>query len=212
MNRLMTAWQDQKWRRFVVQQARIPANGRALDLATGTGDIAFEALRLVPGADIIGADFSLPMMIVGKRKLIGHHVKWLGADALNLPFSDASFDSVVSGYLFRNVPDIRRALDEQMRIIKPGGTMVTLDSSPPPRNLLRPFILFYLKYVIPLLGRVVVGGQGADAYRYLPESTQAFKTPEELAHLMAEAGFVRVQYKTFMFGTIAVHWGEKGVS
>jgi demethylmenaquinone methyltransferase/2-methoxy-6-polyprenyl-1,4-benzoquinol methylase len=96
-----------------------------------------------------------------------------------------------------------------LRILKPGGRIVILDSSPPPANLLRPFILIYLRYVIPTLGRIISGKQGADAYRYLPESTQAFKTPRELAGLMQETGIQSIEYKTFMFGTIAVHWGQK---
>ncbi len=92
-------------------------------------------------------------------------------------------------------------------MLKPGGRLVLLDTAPPPHNLLRPFVIGYLKYGIPLLGRLVSGN--SDAYTYLPESTQRFKTPDELAALMREAGFQSVAYKTFMFGTMAVHWGEK---
>jgi demethylmenaquinone methyltransferase/2-methoxy-6-polyprenyl-1,4-benzoquinol methylase len=209
MNRLMTFGRDQSWRRFVIQQARLPEYGRLLDLATGTGDIAFEGLHAVPSLQVVGADFSLPMMQVGKTHMLGRYVNWCGADALNLPFPDNKFDAVTSGYLVRNVTDIGRTLREQNRVLKPGGRIVILDSSPPPRNLLRPFILIHLKLVIPLLGRIVAGRQGADAYRYLPQSTQAFKTPEQLAALMREAGFQQVLFHRFMFGTICVHWGQK---
>lgn len=209
MNRLMTAGQDQRWRRFVVKQAHLPENGLMLDLATGTGDIAFEALRAVPSARVIGADFALPMMHVGQQQPLGRRVMWLGADAMQLPFPDNTFDTVTSGYLVRNVPDIARTLSEQVRTLKPGGRIVILDSSPPPRNLLRPFIMFHLRVIIPLLGRLISGKQGADAYRYLPESTQSFKTPEELADLMRAAGIQNVGFKQFMFGTMAVHWGNK---
>lgn len=209
MNRLMTAGQDQRWRRYVIRQAHLPENGLMLDLATGTGDIAFEALRAVPGVKVIGADFALPMMRVGQRQREGQRVMWLGADAMQLPFPDNTFDAVTSGYLVRNVPDIMRTLSEQVRTLKPGGRIVILDSSPPPRNLLRPFIMFHLKVIIPLLGRLISGKQGADAYRYLPESTQAFKTPAELADLMRAAGIQHVGFKQFMFGTMAVHWGNK---
>ena len=94
-----------------------------------------------------------------------------------------------------------------MRVLKPGGWLVTLDTTPPPHNLLRPFIQFHLRFVIPLLGRIITGQ--ADAYRYLPESTLGFKTADELAGLMRAAGLVQVQYKRFMFGTMAVHWGQK---
>lgn len=209
MNRLMTAGQDQRWRRFVVQKAQVPKQGKVLDLATGTGDIAFEVLRTVPDAEVVGADFALPMMIVGKRQVMGKEVQWTGADAMNLPFPTHQFHAVVSGYLVRNVIDIRQTLREQLRVLKPGGRIVILDTSPPPQNILRPFILMYLKYGIPLLGRLISGKQGADAYQYLPESTQAFKTPRELAAIMQEVGVQNVAYKTFMFGTMAVHWGVK---
>lgn len=209
MNRVMTAGQDQRWRRFVIKKAALPQNGKLLDLATGTGDIAFEALRAQPGAEVVGADFALPMMHVGQKLTLGSEVEWTGADALALPFKDAIFDAVVSGYLVRNVIDIRQTLREQMRTLKPGGRVVILDSSPPKHNLLRPFIMLYLRYGIPLLGRIIGGKEAADAYRYLPESTQAFKTPDELAAIMREVGIQDVAFKTFMFGTMAVHWGRK---
>lgn len=211
MNRLMTGGQDMRWRRFVIQQARLPKGGKLLDLATGTGDIAFEARRVTPDSQVIGADFSLGMMVVGKQLPQGHQIEWLGADALWLPFEDNTFDAVTSGYLVRNVIDIPRTLHEQLRILKPGGRIVILDSSPPPPSLVRPFIGLHLRYVIPTLGRLIAGKNGADAYQYLPSSTQAFKTPAELVALMQEAGIQNVQYKTFMFGTMAVHWGEKAV-
>ncbi|HVU12850.1 MAG TPA: bifunctional demethylmenaquinone methyltransferase/2-methoxy-6-polyprenyl-1,4-benzoquinol methylase UbiE [Phototrophicaceae bacterium] len=207
MNRLMTFGQDVGWRRFVVQQARLKPGERLLDLATGTGDIAFEALRQVPGVKAFGSDFSLGMMIVGQGLPGGDQVKWSGADALNLPFPDSSFDALTAGYLMRNVIDIPRAFAEQKRVLKPGGRVVILDTSPPPHNVLRPFIQVHLRYVIPTLGRVI--GGNADAYQYLPESTQKFKTPEQLAELMHAAGFRNIQYQTFMFGTMAVHWAEK---
>lgn len=209
LNRIMTFGQDMRWRRYVVQQAQLPEGGKLLDLATGTGDIAFEALRSVPTAQIVGADFAIPMMRVGQNMASGKRIAWAAADALQLPFASNQFDAVVSGYLVRNVIDIPRTLAEQKRILKPGGRIVILDTTPPPDNLLKPFIQLHLNVVIPLLGRLVGGKAAADAYSYLPESTQAFKTPEELAALMQTAGFQNVSYKTFMFGTMAVHRGEK---
>ncbi len=209
MNRLMTGGQDLRWRRFVVQQARLKPGDKLLDLATGTGDIGFEALRAVPSVQVVGADFSLGMMQVGKTLPLGDQMSWAGADALQLPFPDAAFDAVTSGYLVRNVVDIPRTLREQLRILRPGGRIVILDSSPPPNNLLRPFIEIHLRYVIPTLGRLIAGAQGADAYQYLPSSTQAFKTPTELSQIMRDAGVRNVEHRAFMFGTMAVHWGEK---
>ncbi len=210
MNRIMTGGQDMKWRRFVIDKAQLPEKGRLLDLATGTGDIAFEALKKTPSAEVIGADFALQMMYVGQRQeQYGQKVGWAGADALQLPFPTESFDAVVSGYLVRNVIDIPQALNEQYRVLKDDGRIVILDTSPPPNNILKPFILMHLKYGIPLLGRLIAGKSASDAYTYLPESTQAFKTPEELAELIKQAGFREVNFKTFMFGTMAVHWGIK---
>lgn len=207
MNRLMTGGQDLKWRRFVVEQAQVKPGDHLLDLATGTGDIAFEALRMVDHLHAVGGDFSLGMMHIGQQQALGRQVNWTGADALNLPFPDNTFDAITAGYLIRNVIDIPRSFAEMLRVLKPGGRIVILDSSPPKQNLLRPFIMIHLRYVIPLLGRLI--SSHPEAYQYLPESTQAFKTPEELAQIMRAAGLVNVQYRLFMFGTMGVHWGEK---
>ena len=210
LNRVISGGQDMKWRRFAVEMADLPAEGALLDIAAGTGDIAFEALKRQPAALVIGADFAQEMMRVGKsRSPLGRRVAWTGADALSLPFADDSFDAVASGYLMRNVVDIPRALAEQWRVLKPGGRIVILDTSPPPQTALRPLILLHLKFGVPLLGRLIGGGSAGDAYRYLPQSTQAFKTPEELKALVSQAGFSEVRFERFMFGAMAVHWGVK---
>ncbi len=210
LNRIISGGQDMKWRRFAVQMAELPADGRLLDIAAGTGDIAFEALERSPKAQVIAADFSLGMMRVGRqREPHGRKVAWMGADALALPYAAESFDAAVSAYLMRNVPDIPRALAEQWRVLKPGGRIVILDTSPPPENALKPFILLHLKVGVPMLGRLIGGKAAADAYQYLPKSTQAFKTEQELKTLVESAGFGEVKYQGFMFGTMAVHWGVK---
>lgn len=207
MNKIMTGGQDRVWRRYVVEKARLSSGDRMLDIASGTGDIAMEAMRMVPGIHTVGADFALPMMRVGRGRPLGGQMAWAGADALNLPFPDHTFDAITAGYLLRNVPDIPRTLEETLRVLKPGGRYVVLDSSPPPDGVMRPFINIHLKYVIPMLGKLISGH--ADAYSYLPESTQAFKKPEDLARLMYEAGFENIGYRTFVFGAMAVHWAEK---
>ena len=210
INRLISGGQDLKWRRFVIEMAVLGEHGSLLDIATGTGDIAFEALKRAPASKVVGADFALGMMGVGKRRQpYGARVAWTAADALRLPFADGSFDAVASGYLMRNVVDIPQALAEQKRVLKPGGRIVILDTSPPPSNLLKPLIMLHLRYGIPLIGRLVGGKSAADAYRYLPESTAAFKTPDELANLVSAAGFIEVEYKRLMLGTMAVHWAQK---
>ncbi len=209
MNRVMTGGMDRRWRRFVIRQAAIPRGGCLLDIATGTGDIAFEALAQVEGVTAVGADFVPSMMVVGQQRPNGSKVRWAAADALNLPFADCRFDAVTHGFLVRNVIDIKRAFAEQLRVLRPGGRVVCLDTTPPPANLLRPFVVFYLTKIIPLAGMLLTGQR--DAYTYLPNSTVGFKTPEALSQIMREAGFVEVSYRRFMFNTIAVHWGVKPI-
>lgn len=207
MNRVMTGGQDIRWRRYVIQQAQLPPGGRLLDIATGTGDIALEGLKQQPDIEAVGGDFTIEMMQAGKRIPSRQAIRWVGSDTLALPFPDQLFDAVTSGFLMRNVIDVPGALAEQLRVLKPGGRVVILESSPPKRNLLRPFILIHLNYVIPFLGRLLTGE--SEAYSYLPDSTQQFKAPAELAELMRAAGFQNVSYKLFMFGTIAVHVGQR---
>ncbi len=207
MNRVMTLGQDVTWRRYVIDKAQLPVGGRLLDIATGTGEIALEGQALVPNLQAVGGDFTLEMMQVGKRIPARQLIRWVGADTLALPFPDNYFDAVTSGFLMRNVIDVQNAFSEQLRVTKPGGWIVVLESSPPKRNLLRPFILMHLNVVIPTLGRLVAGQ--ADAYRYLPDSTQQFRSPDDLANVMRQIGLTAVGYRLFMFGTIAVHVGQK---
>jgi demethylmenaquinone methyltransferase/2-methoxy-6-polyprenyl-1,4-benzoquinol methylase len=207
MNRLMTFGQDVRWREYVIRQANLPAGGRLLDIATGTGDIAAEGQRQVPGLQAVGGDFTIEMMQAGKRLPDRSTVRWVAADTLALPFPDATFDAVTSGFLMRNVIDVAGAFREQWRVTRPGGRVVVLESSPPKDNALKPFIKLHLNVIIPTLGRLITGE--ADAYRYLPDSTQGFQGPDELAEAMRATGFVDVNYRLFMFGTIAVHVGTR---
>jgi demethylmenaquinone methyltransferase / 2-methoxy-6-polyprenyl-1,4-benzoquinol methylase len=207
MNRLMTAGQDIRWRREVIRRAELPPDGRLLDLGAGTGDLAREALRLQPTSLPLAADFTLEMMRVGKSHPASAKFPWAAADALCLPFQAEIFDAVVSGFLIRNVIDLPQALREQGRVLNPGGRIVILDTTRPPRNLLSPFIRFHLRYVIPTLGRLVAGT--GEAYTYLPDSTQAFLTAEQLAEELWLAGFSQVGFRRLMLGTVAIHWGRK---
>jgi demethylmenaquinone methyltransferase/2-methoxy-6-polyprenyl-1,4-benzoquinol methylase len=207
MNRLMTAGQDVRWRRYVIQQANLPAGGLLLDIATGTGEIAQEGLNQQPDIQVIGGDFTMEMMMAGRHIPQRRAIEWTVADTLSLPFPKDTFDAVTSGFLMRNVIDVPGAFFEQLRVTKPGGRVVVLESSPPKDNLLRPFIRFHLNHIIPTLGRVVTGD--GDAYRYLPASTQQFQNPESLAGIMRKEGLEAVEFKMFMFGTIAIHTGRK---
>jgi demethylmenaquinone methyltransferase / 2-methoxy-6-polyprenyl-1,4-benzoquinol methylase len=207
MNRLMTFGQDVGWRRQVIQRAHLRPGSWLLDLGAGTGDLAGEARRQCPLAHIIAADFTVRMMAFGQSRNANERLGWAAADARALPFPDRAFEAVVSGFLLRNVTNLPLSLSEQYRVLKPGGRMVTLDTTPPPDNLLKPFIRIHLHQVIPTLGRLVAGQ--VEAYQYLPETTENFLEPERLAGRMVEAGFRQVGFVRLMFGTIAIHWGIK---
>ena len=204
MNRLMTGGQDVRWRNQVIELARLNSDSSLLDLGTGTGDLAREALAQFPQARLIAADFTLEMMRVGQKR---GALDFSSADALHLPFDASSFDAVVSGFLMRNVIDLQKALEEQYRLLKDGGRIVILDTTRPKKNMLSPFIWLHMHFIIPTLGGLLTGVK--EAYRYLPETTEGFVTAEEMAARMAAAGFRKVSYRRFMFGTIAIHWGEK---
>ncbi len=207
MNRLMTFGQDVRWRRFVIGRADLRPGDRLLDLATGTGDLALDALAQTAGLRVAGADFTVEMMRVGRRRPGALGVNWLAADALALPFADASFDAVIQGYLLRNLVDIPTALAEQYRVLRPGGRVVVLETSPPPPSPVRPLVNAHLRYGIPLLSRLASGSP--EAYGYLLATTARFRSPSELVTLLHDAGFEQVQWRSFMFGTQAVHWARK---
>jgi demethylmenaquinone methyltransferase/2-methoxy-6-polyprenyl-1,4-benzoquinol methylase len=210
MNRIMTLGQDKRWRNLLVQQAQLPPNGALLDIATGTGDIAFEALSHHPHlSQVVGADFTLPMMQVGRQRpqTGAARVRWSGADTLHLPFPDNSFDAVVSGFLMRNVTSVRAALREQWRVCKPGGRVLVLEIPRPPDNLLGALFRLYFYRLVPVLGGLISGQP--DAYTYLPASTDAFLRPSQLKAAMEQAGLRNVTYSMLMFHTVALHSGVK---
>ncbi len=207
MNRVMTMGQDQKWRRFVVSRIAMPKTGRVLDLATGTGDIAALLAGEYPDAYVTGGDFSQNMLTFAKKRFKDINIDWQACDANTLPFADNTFDGVTFGYLLRNVDDVPKVLTEIHRVLKPGGTIISLDTTPPAKNILYPFITTYLRYGIPILGRMIASDEAA--YSYLTGSTMGFYKADELAEAFTTAGFKKVEFKKFMCGTIAVHWGSK---
>ncbi|MBV6395635.1 MAG: Ubiquinone/menaquinone biosynthesis C-methyltransferase UbiE [Anaerolineales bacterium] len=204
MNRLMTGFQDLRWRRLVIQLARLNPHASLLDLGAGTGDLTREALRRFPSIRVAAADLTLEMMRVGQRR---GPLPFAAADALRLPFADASFDASVSGFLMRNVADLHAAMQEQFRVLKRGGRIVILDTTRPKKSILSPLIAFHMRVVIPALGALVTGLR--EEYNYLTASTENFLTAEKLAAHMAAVGFRRVGYERLMFGAIAIHWAEK---
>ncbi len=207
MNRLMTLGRDGIWRRTVVRLCALPRGGRLLDVATGTGDIAYEALRLDPTLHVVGLDLTREMMLYGQGKHPGLAFPFTEGDALALPFADETFDAACSGFMMRNVTDIRLAFAEQVRVVKPGGRVVCLEITLPRTPVFGALFRFYFFKLVPLLGGIISGRR--EAYTYLPHSALAFPRPAALVNIMAAAGLHDINYRLAMLGTVAVHWGTK---
>ncbi len=212
MNRVMTFGMDRRWRNYVVARAAPPVGGSALDVATGTGDIAIAlAKRVGPRGSVIATDFSQGMMRPGPGKAaragVGDVVSFMAADALDLPFPDDTFDCVTTGFAMRNVTDIERAFREMRRVTKPGGRLVCLEVAKPGLPPVRFLHQVYFNHIVPMLGRIITGS--GEAYRYLPESARTFPPPPALAAIMERAGLRAVRFRLLSLGAVAVHTGMK---
>lgn len=207
MNRIMSGGLDLHWRKQLLRLVSLPAGGRLLDLGTGTGDLARQALQYEPTLKVTAGDYTLEMMRQGRGRKVNGTIFWTNLDALSLPFANETFDVVVSAYLMRNVSDVHRAWQEQWRVLKPGGTALCLDTTPPPKDARHVLVHFYLQRVVPLLGSLFTGNKLA--YTYLPESTEQFLTAEALGACMSAAGFQNVKFRRMAFDTMALHWGFK---
>ncbi|MGQ9599167.1 MAG: ubiquinone/menaquinone biosynthesis methyltransferase [Anaerolineae bacterium] len=214
MNCLISLGRDRAWRRFAVAQVMDSANlpeesraGRILDVATGTGDLALEALRQGPGRQIVGLDFVPEMLVRARQKAIKEQAElgWLMGDALRIPCADGVFDGVVTGFALRNVTDISVAFAEMARVTRPGGRIACLEMARPRLPLFRQFFAWYFYRLVPLLGQWIAGQRSA--YTYLPHSLTAFSSPDEVAEIMRQTGWEQVRYRLLMGGTVAVHVG-----
>jgi demethylmenaquinone methyltransferase/2-methoxy-6-polyprenyl-1,4-benzoquinol methylase len=215
MNRLMTGGRDAAWRRLAVREALRDRNleqMRVLDVATGTGDLAL-ALRAAGAGDVVGLDFSAPMLDEAVRKdaaAAGEwRITWVEGDAMSLPFPDASFDAVTVAFGLRNMPSYPAALGEMLRVLRPAGTLVCLETTPFRAPVLRAVFAWYFARVVPVVGGMLSGD--ADAYRYLPASAAAFPDADALGRMMLEAGFTNVRYLRLGLGTVALHVAGKPV-
>jgi demethylmenaquinone methyltransferase/2-methoxy-6-polyprenyl-1,4-benzoquinol methylase len=208
VNDLMSAGQHRWWRRRAVALAE-PHGADVLDLATGTADLAIAAAE-AGARRVIGVDFADGMLRVGMDKVRragwSDRISLIQADALALPIADAQFDVVTSGFLLRNLADLRAGLVEMRRVLRPGGRMVALEITHPPAGLHGAALAWYFRRVVPRLGGLFSGEW--DAYRYLPASLDPLPSAEELAGMLTEVGFDDVKYRRLGLGTVAIHFGR----
>lgn len=209
MNSLMTFGRHQAWRRVAARMAEPQPGGLALDVATGTGDLALALLAETPVRRVIGVDFSEGMLRVGREKLRRRdpegHVSLVVGDALCLPFPDKTFACVTSAFLLRNLADLAQGLAEMRRVTQVGGRVVALEITEPTLPGWRHLFGWYFHRLVPRLGALVSGDR--DAYTYLPQSVERFVPPDELGRLMERVGLRAVSWRRLGLGSVTIHSG-----
>ena len=209
MNSAMTAGLHHQWRERAVERAQVGPGSDALDLCTGTGDLALALRRRIgPDGRVVGSDFSEAMLDLARRKSgeEGLPVEWGWADALDLPYGDESFDAVTIGFGARNLADLQKGLSEMARVLRPGGRLVILEITRPQREPLASFYSLWFDRVVPVIGSLA---GDSDAYSYLPNSVRSFPDPQRLAAMIDAAGFTEIRWLLLAGGIIAIHSATK---
>ncbi|MBF0280269.1 MAG: bifunctional demethylmenaquinone methyltransferase/2-methoxy-6-polyprenyl-1,4-benzoquinol methylase UbiE [SAR324 cluster bacterium] len=208
-NDLITFGMHRYWKRFVVRQTGVSPDGMCLDLCCGTGDIAHRLLRAVPQGRVCALDFSQGMLHVAKQRgmATGESPVFLQGDAIRLPIPSERIDAVTIGYGLRNVTDLSACLAEILRVLKPGGVLVSLDVGKVRLPVLAEISRYYFFYVVPRLGKLLYPGQ--DMFDYLPHSSINYPNQESLKRIMLSAGFKQVDVFDFLFGSSTVHVAYK---
>jgi demethylmenaquinone methyltransferase/2-methoxy-6-polyprenyl-1,4-benzoquinol methylase len=206
---LLSYGQDQRWKRKLVAMADVEPHHQVLDLACGTGDIAFLLARQLDSrGKATGVDITPGMVELARRKTSHEmRVHFETGDICQLRFADASFDRITAGYGVRNVPDISRLLGEVFRVLKPSGRFLSLDFGRPEGRLYRRACLKYLSATGSALGWLL--HRDRDVYRYIAESIKHYPGQNGVRKLMEEAGFVDCRFVTFLGGAIAINWGSR---
>ena len=217
MNSVMTAGLHHRWRARAADLACVGPGDCAIDVATGTGDLALElARRVAPDGEVVGSDFSEAMLARARAKASDRPASPVGVggvrfrfewgNALELPYPDASFDAATVGFGARNFSDLDRGLAEMARVVRPGGRVVVLEITTPTRPPLSTFYRLWFDHIVPLLGRATGEEQ---AYSYLPESVKRFPPPEGVAAALARAGLGEIRWVLTAGGIIALHVGTR---
>ena len=203
INSVMTAGLHQRWRERAADMARLAPGGRALDVATGTGDLAVAlSERVGASGEVVGSDFSERMLELARQK--APSLRFETANALDLPYEDDSFDAATVGFGARNFSDLARGLGEMARVVRPGGRVVVLEITTPTRPPLSWFFRVWFDRLVPLIGRVA---GDPEAYSYLPSSVRRFPDARGLAAAMTAVGLVDVRWVVTAGGIIAIHAG-----
>lgn len=205
-NHVLSLGIDIFWRKKVARLVRDMKPGSILDLATGSGDLAMEIARKCPEAKITGADFCEPMLEVARKRNVPG-LELMVADAMNLPFADASFDVVTVAFGLRNMASWPDAAKEMARVIKPGGHMVILDFSLPTMPVLRPLYRFYLHKVLPKIAGLITGQRGA--FEYLSNSVEAFPSGTAMCDMLNTNGLKSARAIPLNFGIASIYIGER---
>jgi demethylmenaquinone methyltransferase/2-methoxy-6-polyprenyl-1,4-benzoquinol methylase len=205
MNSVMTAGLHHRWRERAADLAHVGPGSRALDVATGTGDLAIELASR--GADVVGSDFSEGMLDVARKKSPPTPgLTWEQGNALALPYPDASFDAATVGFGARNFSDLPQGLREMARVVRPGGRVVVLEITTPQEPPLSTFFSLWFDRIVPMLGKLA---KEPEAYTYLPSSVKRFPGPQALGGELAAAGLVDVRWILTAGGIIALHSGTR---
>lgn len=211
MNTLMTFGMDRRWRKTAARQAMEGLEGPVLDVATGTGDLALALGRVVGVTEVVGMDLLNPMVSRAISKVARAPgpapVTFMVGDALSLPFPDDSFACVTSAFSLRNLPDLEAALREMVRVTRPGGRVLSLETMPVDKGMSRPLVRFHFRRIVPLLGALITFDRAA--YTYLPQSVDRFLSPAGLADLFRAVGLETVQHQSLALGAVHLHWGTK---
>jgi demethylmenaquinone methyltransferase/2-methoxy-6-polyprenyl-1,4-benzoquinol methylase len=207
MNSVMTAGLHHRWRERAADLAALTPGDRALDVATGTGDLALELGRRVgPAGEVVGSDFSEGMLEHARRKgAAAANVRFEQANALALPYGDGEFAAATVGFGARNFSDLAQGLREMTRVVRPGGRVVILEITTPTKPPLSTFFRLWFDRVVPMIGR-------DEAYTYLPNSVKRFPGPHALGAVMADAGLRDIRWILTAGGIIALHVGTKGAA
>jgi len=211
ITRFLSFGQDRRWKTRLLELCEVGARAQVLDLACGTGDLAWSAVDR--GAFVVGLDITPGMLVLARDKgsakpsTSSHAARWLVGDMTKLPLASATFDLVTTGYGLRNVPDLPAALAEIHRVLKPGGRVCSLDFDKPEAAWLRTVYLSYLTVVGSSLGAVLHGDP--DTYRYIPASIRRYPGARGVVRMMTESGFTDVKHVPVFGGLMAIHVGVR---